>query len=114
MTTPERRRTDSIEALLILVQQIHEKQTQIENKIEKHMVDETGELAEAIAKLMKSAFPEGDTDGHRRAHELAIKQAEARAEFWATMQKEIAKWGLIGFLAWATYYLWKAVLLGPK
>ncbi|MGB4817556.1 MAG: hypothetical protein WBP33_00455, partial [Saprospiraceae bacterium] len=60
------------------------------------------------------AFPRGDPDAHRLHHELAIRKAEASASFWQTLATELAKYGLIGFIGWAGYALWKAFLAGPK
>jgi hypothetical protein len=45
---------------------------------------------------------------------MAIKAAEAKAEFWEKMRFEIFRWGLIGFIGWVVVSLWKAALLGPK
>ena len=67
----------------------------------------------AVQEAMTNAFPDGDPDGHRRHHELVIKKAEESAEFWASMRKELGKVGLIGFLAWAGYWLWLAAIKGP-
>jgi hypothetical protein len=64
------------------------------------------ELAEAIANIMNKAFPEGDSSGHRIHHEMAIKAAEAKAEFWEKMRFEIFRWGLIGFIGWVVVSLW--------
>jgi hypothetical protein len=64
--------------------------------------------------LMNQAFPEGDADGHRRHHEAVIKAAEDRAKFWNTMSTELAKWGLIGFVAWIAVHMWQAFLQGPS
>lgn len=113
------RRTNS-ELLLTLVNQIldsqkklADSQSKLDDKLTKHMTEETQELAEAMAQMMKVAFPGGDPDGHRRHHELVIKQAEERAAFWEKMRYELVKWGLFGFLGWASYALWKAFLQGP-
>lgn len=110
----EDRRHIETAAVLQLVTHMSDKLTSVESKLDVHMKEETTQLAAEIAKLMLSAFPEGDAGSHRREHEAAIKKSEARAEFWATMAKEITKAGLIGFLAWAGYAIWRALLLGPK
>jgi hypothetical protein len=99
--------------LLELVRIIHDNQLLIDAKLTRHMDTETEELAEAITRLMADAFPAGDPSGHRRHHELVIKQAEERAAFWRVMRIEIGKWGLIGFLGWAVFALWQALLNGP-
>lgn len=63
------------------------------------------EMAE-LSKLIRSAFPDGDPDGHRRAHEEEI----ASAKRWTAMKVAVMEkvvtggvWGLISFLALAAY-----------
>ena len=53
---------------------------------------------EKLNDCMMSAFPNGDVDGHRRAHEAAIKAANAQAQFWEEMKLDIAKKGAWGLL----------------
>lgn len=108
----ERRRSSP--ELIELIRTVHDNQLALSAKLDKHMKEETSELADAIARLMKEAFPEGDPDGHRRHHELVIKQAEEKAEFWQKMRLELAKWGLLGFLGWALLQLWQSFLQGPR
>lgn len=108
----ERRRSSP--ELIELIWTVHDNQLALSAKLDKHMKEETSELADAIARLMKEAFPEGDPDGHRRHHELVIKQAEEKAEFWQKMRLELAKWGLLGFLGWALLQLWQSFLQGPR
>lgn len=98
---------------LIMMQQIYAKQKELDCKMTEHMALQKQALAEAIAKLMAEAFPEGDPDGHRRHHELVIKAAEERAAFWAQMRAKLTEWGLIGIAGWAAYALWAAFLQGP-
>lgn len=43
---------------------------------------------------MKSAFPNGDLDGHRRAHEAMIKAAEAQERFWQDVKLDFVKKGV--------------------
>ena len=107
------RRSSDHSAMLVLVQQTYASVQALDKKLSEHMVNETLELAEALAGIMTRSFPDGDGDGHRRHHESVLKQAESRADFWATMSKELAKWGLVGFMGWATYALWNAFLQGP-
>ncbi len=107
----ERRQTDPV---LILVTQVRDTLDRMNEKLSNHINNETTELANEIARVMLKAFPRGDPDAHRLHHELAIQKAEAKAKFWQTMSTEIAKWGLIGFLGWAGFALWKTFLMGPK
>ena len=56
--------------------------------------------------MLKSAFPNGDFDGHRRDHEVRMKAASEREAFWSDIRKKIATgviWGaflLMGTAAW--------------
>ena len=106
------RRDDA--AVLMLMTEMHKDVRDLTKKLEVHMTEETHDLAAEVSKLMSEAFPEGDPKGHRRHHELVIRQAEKRAAFWTDMAASVSKWGLIGFLGWMLFTLWKAFLLGPK
>ncbi len=75
--------------------------------------DEALALAEAVAALMIKSFPEGDADGHRKAHEAQMRAIEARAEFWKKMLFEVSKYGAIGVIGWLCMKLWVAFLSGP-
>ncbi len=104
---------EELSAILQLVKQTHENQLTMDAKLTHHMTEETNELAEAITKLMSDAFPAGDPVGHRRHHELVIKQAEEKAEFWLKMRIALAQYGLLGFAGWVVYSLWQSFLQGP-
>lgn len=78
------------------------------------------DLTEVVRKTaselsaLASGFPDDDPAGHRRYHEAEIKRIERRADFWAKLRLELAKWGLIGFVAWAAVALWQQALRGPQ
>ena len=75
----------------------------------------TSEMIEkAVNKAMHSAFPDGDPELHRLAHEAEMKRIEARGNFYRTLQTEVAKWGLIGLIGWGALALWHSFLQGPK
>ncbi len=84
------------------------------NDLATHIMDEPNMFARAITVAMERAFPAGDPDGHRKAHEASIQAYEARAEFWKKMAFEITKYGLFGLLGWLTYVIWTAFLQGPQ
>lgn len=69
-------------------------------------------MEEAQAKL-QDAFPEGNTEGHRRFHELQIQRlAELRSLRIAIQEKTISGllWSAVVFLAMAAWtYLKKAL-----
>ena len=59
-----------------------------------HKLDEISTCVLAI----KSAFPDGDLEGHRQYHEARIKAAVAEEAFWKDLKLDVAKkgaWGLI-------------------
>jgi hypothetical protein len=67
-------------------------------------------VIERVDDLAKG-FPDGDPDGHRRAHEALIKRAEAKARFYEDLRGELAKkglWALIGLLGIALWQYVKA------
>ena len=111
---PATNRRTSDNAVLILVQQVHEKVHEMDHRLTQHMNEETIELAEEINRLMCRAFPGSDPDGHRAAHEAQMKAITDRAEFWKKMLFELSKFGLIGFLGWAALALWKNFIQGPQ
>ncbi len=114
MTKPElpERRTDSA-ALLVLVQQVHADVQVFSRRLDEQRHAESLALAEAVATLMVKSFPEGDADGHRKAHEAQMQAIENRAEFWKKMLFEVSKYGLIGVLGWLALKIWVAFLAGP-
>ena len=108
----ERRANDSLSVLLM--QQIHQKVEDMDKKLTQHITDETLVLAEEIAKLMCSAFPGSDPQGHRTYHETQMQAIADRAAFWKTIRIEIGKYGIVGLLGWMLYAAWIAFLKGPK
>ena len=60
-----------------------------------------------------SAFPGQDPDGHRKAHEAWLDEVRERKEFYATMKKELVKYGLLGLFSWVAFSLWAAFVKGP-
>jgi hypothetical protein len=107
------RRAENV-SMMNMVMRVHDTVSEIDKKIDKHIKADAEDLANNIKKLMSDAFPEGDAGGHRRVHEADIRRVEDRALFWRKMKFAISQWGLLGFLGWAGYYLWKALLRGPQ
>ena len=112
-TEPPERRADTA-ALLVLVQQVHADVQVFSKRLDEQRHSESLALAEAVSTLMIRSFPEGDADGHKKAHEAQMKAIEARAEFWKKMLFEITKYGVIGVLGWLALKLWVAFLAGPS
>ena len=109
---PERRVNDSL--LVILMQDIHKKIDEMDLRLTQHMTDETLVLAEEIAKLMNSAFPGSDPQGHRAYHEAQMQQMLDRAAFWKKMREEIMSKGILGILGFAAIWIWAGFIKGPK
>jgi predicted metal-dependent hydrolase len=107
----ERRANDSL--VVLLMQEVHKKIEDIDRKLSEHMTNETITLAQEIAKLINTAFPGNDPQGHKAYHEIQMQAIADRAEFWKTMRTEISKWGLIGFVGWVVVTAWKAFIMGP-
>ena len=62
-------------------------------------------------KKLEGAFPRNDDgqvdyEGHRKYHESLIRAAEAQAEFWNDLKKEVAKKGIIAILVIVCGLLW--------
>lgn len=110
----DRRKQTDLEVLTGLIESLMGRIDSLDTKLTKHMEEEPAEIKKVLAEAFQSSFPEGDTDGHRRAHEAWIKREEDRAEFWGKMKVALAQYGLLGFAGWAIYYLWRAFLEGPK
>ena len=108
-----RKQTDS-EILIGLLHGLTERMDRFDDRLAKHMEEEAAQLKQTVQEVVTSSFPDGDHDGHRRAHEAWIRKEEDKAKFWETMKTKLAEWGLIGFAGWAFYYLWQAFLKGPK
>jgi hypothetical protein len=88
-----------MQVLLELVKQVHDSQKKLDEKLSTHMTDQTEELAAAITKLMKDAFPGGDPVKHALYHESLIEQAKEKAEFWKEMRIHAGKWAGLGILS---------------
>ena len=99
--------------MLELVKTIQSDVNSMRETLKTHIETEPKEWASVLAELMQKSFPEGDPEGHRRFHEASIKKAEDSAVFWGKMRYEITRYGVFGFLGWASYQLWLAFLHGP-
>jgi Tfp pilus assembly protein PilV len=66
-----------------------------------------------IHKMFKTAFPEGDAESHRRAHEAWIEKEKSDREFWLKTKQHVTQWGIVVALGWAGLLLWAGFLKGP-
>jgi hypothetical protein len=108
---PERRKTD--EDIMNLVVQMFVELRQMRAEY-KDMRTELGVHIKEEMHLITHAFPEGDADGHRRAHEAWVMKAEAQAKVWEDLKSSVIKWGVIGVLTFLAVAGWKSFILGPK
>ena len=123
MTTalPERRQDPNNQAVLEYLRELADQMSHLRAEVQEvkrtHQFSNaiTTEMIEkAVSKSMAAAFPEGDPDGHRISHELAIATARSRADLYEALKKEVAKYGILGLLGWAGVAIWHAFLQGPK
>ena len=107
---PERRDNT---ALFTLVTTILTEQRDIDKKLMAHINDEAVNFERVVSQAMAMAYPAGDAEGHRRNHELAIKLAERKVEFWEKMKIAVSSWGLIGVLGAMVLWVWAGFVRGP-
>lgn len=62
-----------------------------------HIETQLSDIKVCVASI-KTAFPEGDIDGHRKYHEARIKAAVAEEAFWKDLKLDVAKKGAWGLL----------------
>ena len=109
--TEDRREGDK--ALVLLLREMLANLKELDSKLTVHIAAEQVELAQAVAGIVIKAFPAGDPEGHRKAHEETMLAIHDRAEFWKKLLFEISKYGVIGLISWLTYTAWAAFLHGP-
>ncbi|WP_175982547.1 hypothetical protein [Caballeronia zhejiangensis] len=63
-------------------------------------------VIERVDDLTKG-FPDGDPEGHRRAHEVLIRKAEARAKFYEDLRAKLVERGLLALLGLLGVALWQ-------
>lgn len=74
---------------------------------------ENNKTTQEIHKLFKAAFPDGDAESHRKAHEHWIEKDKQDKEFWAKLKADAIRWFLFAAASWAGIILWGAFLKGP-
>lgn len=61
---------------------------------------------------LKKAFPSGDTDGHRRYHELIIEQIEAKKRLRQAIIEKTIPGILWAALVWVGIACWNSIKAG--
>ena len=77
------------------------------------VVNEQNRALKEIHALFKSAFPDGNGEAHRLAHEKWIKKAEQEEEFWMDVKKKVVGWAAVAIIGWVGIAIWAAFLRGP-
>lgn len=101
-----------------LLKDVQEKQAQQVTRfevVERRMagielkLDTHSENSESRHKEMLTAFPAGDTDGHRRYHESVIEWRELRNRVVRECLVHAAKAGFLAGFAWLLYAIWVSI-----
>lgn len=71
------------------------------------------QIATETHKLFKASIPNGDADGHRKAHEYYIEKDKKDEEFRQFIKKTITGVILTAVTSWVGLALWQAFLAGP-
>lgn len=71
-----------------------------------------------LEEMIKDGFPDGDTRGHREAHEVLIKDAAERAAMWKSIRDKLLSGAVIAALIAVGKIVWEhfvtVVSSGPK
>lgn len=105
-----------VSEILRMVQVIDEKLDGAASSLAAHMREEELVIASMQGKLsaIESAFPNDDFHGHKEYHASLIERNRWIVQLCKDVAREIAKYGLIGFLLWLGYHAWIDFLAGPK
>lgn len=109
----DRRKTTEAQALISMVESLLERMDRYDQKLSDHMEKEAADIKASIETALHSSFPQGDPEGHRRAHEAWIKREEDSAKFWAEMRIAVGKWAGLGVLAFLATAAWTQLIKGP-
>lgn len=90
---------------------IHDRFDTLENKI--HNLTDSVTVFMGKSEVLWSGFPGQDPEGHRRAHEEWLAESREKKEFYVTLKKELAKYGLFGLVGWLLFWAWHGFLQGP-
>ena len=77
------------------------------------MLQKQNALIKELKDAFVKAFPEGDVESHRKAHEEWIEKDRADKEFWIKLKQNTINWVVIAILSWVGLVLWGAFIQGP-
>jgi hypothetical protein len=96
---------DLIKEMFVELRQIRDDSKQMRQDLHLHIQDEKS--------IIQHAFPDGDAEGHRRAHDAWIKRAESQAKFWETLYTTLRIGGILSVVSFLLLAGWIAFLKGP-
>lgn len=102
----ERWDTDPLVAEMRLLRQSLDRKHP-ENVSHMQIIEDKIDRTDLKVDQVLKGFPAGDPDGHRRAHDAMIKNAERRAKFWESLSVHLAEkgiWGVLAFIGAAVYF----------
>jgi phage gp16-like protein len=76
-------------------------------------LNSNGQTTREIHAMFIKAFPEGDAEGHRKAHESWIRKESEDREFWLKLKSNVINWAVIAALGWVGIAVWAAFVKGP-
>ncbi len=79
-----------------------------DDELKKHIDSRIDE----VLTTMKTGFPNGDLDGHRRAHEGEISDAKEWHDLWKTVRERTISGGVYAGLTLLVVAVWKYVTTG--
>lgn len=77
------------------------------------VIEKQNALIKELKDAFVKAFPEGDAESHRKAHEEWIEKDRADKEFWIKLKQNTINWVVIAILSWVGLVLWGAFIQGP-
>ena len=77
------------------------------------VIEKQNLLIREIKEAFTKAFPEGDAESHRRAHEAWLDKDRADKEFWIKLKQNTINWVVIAILSWVGLVFWSAFIQGP-
>jgi len=77
------------------------------------VIEKQNVLIRDLKDAFIKAFPEGDAESHRRAHEDWIEKDKADREMWAKLKQNTINWVVVAALSWVGLVIWGAFVQGP-
>ena len=77
------------------------------------VIEKQNALVKELKDAFNKAFPQGDGELHRRAHESWIEKDKAEREFWTKLKQNTLNWVVVAALSWIGLVVWGAFVQGP-